>query len=113
MVFKDILRGRAKKSTSVTALKTLHPTQIIGKPLITEKAYKQVEQLRTYSFMVHDTATKVDVKQALFSLYNVVPTSLRVVHVPYKGRTQRKLVRRAGKKAIVTLKEGDKIELSS
>lgn len=113
MVFKDILRNRAKKSNSVTALKKLHPTQIIGKPLITEKAYKQVELLRTYAFLVHDTATKNDIKQALFFLYNVTPTSVRVVHVPYKGRTQRKLVRRAAKKAVVTLKEGDKIELTS
>lgn len=113
MVFKEILRRRAAKALKTTALKTLHPTQIIGKPLVTEKAYKQVEELNTYSFMVHETATKVDIHKALFFLYSVEPMSVRVMRVPYKGRTQRKMVRREGKKAIVTLKKGDKIELTS
>lgn len=112
MTYKDILRKRAQKSTAVKALNTLHPCQIVGKPLITEKAYKQVESLNTYYFRVHKDANKNDVKECIKSLYNVEPMSVRIINVPYKGRMQRKLVRRAFKKAIVTLAEKDKIELA-
>ncbi|USN55987.1 MAG: 50S ribosomal protein L23 [Candidatus Peribacteria bacterium] len=113
MTYKDILRKRAEKVTSLKALKTLHPCQIVGTPMITEKAYKQVESLNTYFFRVHKDANKNDVKACIQSLYNVEPTSVRIVNVPYKGRMQRKLVRRAFKKAIVTLKKDDKIELAA
>jgi hypothetical protein len=40
MSFKDVLRQRAKKATQPKVLGKLHPYQIIGTPLITEKAYK-------------------------------------------------------------------------
>jgi ribosomal protein L23 len=41
----------------------------------------------------------------------VNPIKINIVHVPYKGRWQRKLVRSDYKKAIVTLPENEKIEV--
>jgi ribosomal protein L23 len=51
------------------------------------------------------------VKSAITYLYHVNPIKINIVHVPYKGRWQRKLVRSDYKKAIVTLSENEKIEV--
>ncbi len=106
-----IKKRRAKTAISPKMLGKLTPYQIIGAPLMTEKVYKLAEESNTYTFRVHKQANKNDIKMSLASLYDVTPKSVRVINVPYKGRMQRKLVRRAFKKAIVTLKEGDTIEL--
>jgi large subunit ribosomal protein L23 len=112
MVFKDILRQRARKSTTVKALQKYSPYQILWKPIVTEKAYKQIESTNIYTFRVHSEATKTDVKASLLVVYGVQPLSLRLVSVPYKWRSQRKLVRRAYKKVFVTLPEWQKIDLA-
>jgi len=91
----------------------MSPFQIIGKPMITEKAYKQVENNNIYTFRVHNKANKRDVKESLKFIYKVDALSVRLINVPYKGRANRKLVRRAFKKAIVTLQKDDKIELTA
>ena len=91
----------------------MSPFQIIGKPMITEKAYKQVENNNIYTFRVHNKANKRDVKDSLKFIYKVDALSIRLINVPYKGRANRRLVRRAFKKAIVTLKKDDKIELTA
>ena len=113
MSYKDILRKRAKKSQQAKMLGKLTPYQIIGKPMITEKAYKQVESMNTYWFRIHPKANKMDVKYSLKAIYEVEPLSIRLINVPYKWRANRKLVRRAFKKAIVRLKDGEKIELAA
>jgi ribosomal protein L23 len=46
-------------------------------------------------------------------LYKVHPQGINIVNVVYKWRNQRKLVRKAYKKAIVTLDKKEKIELGS
>lgn len=108
-----MLQNRAKKSTKTNVLGKMHALELIGTPLITEKAYKQVESMNTYWFRIDKAANKNDVKAALQTIYKVEPLSVRVINVVSKGRLNRKLVRRAYKKAIVTLKKGDKIELAA
>lgn len=71
-----------------------------------------VEDLNTYVFKVHNKANKNDVKLSLKTLYGVTPKSVRMMKVISKGRMYRKLVRRSYKKAYVSLKKGDKIELA-
>ncbi len=110
---KSVKIKRAIKSQSPKMLGELTPYQIIWAPLMTEKVYKQANDLNTYTFRVHKLANKNDVKMSLKSLYDVTPKSVRIINVPYKGRMQRKLVRRAYKKAIVSLNEGDSIELAA
>jgi len=106
-----IKKKRAKTAISPRALGKLTPYQIIGAPLMTEKVYKLANDHNTYTFRVHKEANKNDVKISLRTLYDVTPKSVRIINVPYKGRMQRKLVRKAYKKAIVSLHEGDSIEL--
>jgi large subunit ribosomal protein L23 len=86
---------------------------IIKGPIITEKLDKAREKLRQYSFIVDKKATKIDVARAVESLFKVSVEGVRtnVVHGKVK-RVGKNIGRRPNyKKAIVTLKEGDKIEL--
>ena len=113
MTFKKILQARAKKNTTGKVITKVSPFGVILWPLVTEKTHKQQEATNKYSFKVHKDANKNDVKQAVEFLYKVHPEGVNIVNVVYKGRNQRKLVRKAYKKAIVTLGKKDKIELGS
>lgn len=86
---------------------------VIKGPIITEKLDQAREKFRQYSFIVDKKATKIDVARAVESLFKVSVEGVRtnIVHGKVK-RVGRNIGRRPNyKKAIVTLKEGDKIEL--
>ncbi|MFA7298739.1 MAG: 50S ribosomal protein L23 [Candidatus Absconditabacterales bacterium] len=112
MTFKQILQARAKKNVTGKVIAKISPYGVILGPLMTEKTHKLQESANKYSFKVHKDANKIDVKQAIEFLYKVHPESISMINVVYKGRNQRKLVRRAYKKAIVTLPKTEKIELA-
>ena len=86
---------------------------VIKGPIITEKLDHAREKFRQYSFIVDKKATKYDVAHAVESLFKVSVEGVRTNIV--RGKTKR-VGRSIGKrpnfkKAVVTLKEGDKIEL--
>jgi large subunit ribosomal protein L23 len=86
---------------------------VIKGPIITEKLDQAREKFRQYSFIVDKKATKIDVARAVENLFKVSVEGVRtnVVHGKVK-RVGKNIGRRPNyKKAIVTLKEGDKIEL--
>jgi len=88
-------------------------TDVIKGPLITEKLDKAREKFRHYSFVVDLKATKSDVSRAVEELFKVTVEAVRTNTL--RGKTKR-VGRSIGqrpnfKKAVVTLKEGDKIEL--
>jgi large subunit ribosomal protein L23 len=86
---------------------------VIKGPLITEKLDKSREKFRQYSFIVDKKATKHDVARAVEGLFKVNVEAVRTNIVRGKvKRVGRSVGQRPNyKKAIVTLKEGDKIEL--
>src|SRR2546430_15748569 len=86
---------------------------VIKGPLITEKLDKVREKLRQYSFIVDKKATKFDVARAVQVRFNVTVEGVRTNIVRGKvKRGGRNIGKRPNyKKAIVTLKEGDKIDL--
>ena len=87
---------------------------VIKGPIITEKLDQAREKFRQYSFIVDKKATKIDVARAVESLFKVSVEGVRtnVVHGKVK-RVGKNIGRRPNyKKAIVTLKEGDKIVLT-
>ncbi|MBM4378403.1 MAG: 50S ribosomal protein L23 [Deltaproteobacteria bacterium] len=88
-------------------------TQVIKGPLITEKLDRARESFRQYSFIVDREATKHDVGRAVETLFNVKVEAVRTIIMRGKPkRMGRSMGQRSNfKKAIVTLKEGDKIEL--
>lgn len=90
---------------------TIKIIDIIKNPRITEKASTAFEK-NVYTFDIARSAKKTEVKKAIFELYKVKPVKVRVLSVPDKqiisrGRSG---VKSGGKKAIVYLKKGDKIE---
>ena len=86
-------------------------TKIIRNPRITEKASFSYEQ-NVYTFDVASSSNKTEIKKAIFALYKVKPIKVNVLPVPYKKISSKgKLgVRGGGRKALVYLKAGDKIE---
>ena len=89
------------------------PTDVIKGPLITEKLDRAREKFRHYSFLVDRDATKHDVARAVQTLFNVHVEAVRTLIIRGKvKRVGRSIGKRPNfKKAIVTLKEGDKIDL--
>ena len=69
---------------------------------------KEVEKIKL-AFKVLKWANKVDVKNAIESLYGVQVEKVNITKVPYKFRQRRGLVRKSYVKAIVTLKQGEKM----
>lgn len=113
MTFKEKLQRRARKNTAVKALVKFSPYDIILAPVLTEKTYKQQEVANKYVFKVHNDANKNDIDAAIQYLYKVTPVKINVVNVVFKGRERRKMVRRAFKKAVVTLAKDQKIEFAA
>jgi len=86
---------------------------VIKGPLITEKLDRAREKFRQYSFLVDRAATKHEVAAAVKQLFKVGVEDVRTLIVRGKiKRVGKSIGKRPNfKKAIVTLKEGDKIEL--
>ena len=90
---------------------------VIIKPVITEKMTEESEKLPRYGFIVDRRANKVEIKKALNKLYNVEVLKVRTMN--YSGKTRTRYSKtsitkgssNAFKKAIVTLREGDSIDL--
>jgi large subunit ribosomal protein L23 len=91
---------------------SLHPGEILIKPVVSEKSYHQVTENR-YTFKVHKAAHKTQIRQAVEELFEVKVVGVNIIKMPPKPK-RRGLIKgeRPGwKKAIVELKPGDKIEI--
>lgn len=93
----------------------MHWREIIRRPIITEKSNFAADVLNQYTFAVHPKANKLQVKQAIELAWpDVQVEKVRIANMPLKRarRLRRMTVRKSGwKKAIVTLRRGDSIEL--
>ena len=90
----------------------MHTYDVLRRPLITEKG--SIQQIQgKYLFEVDGKATKTQVKQAVEKSFNVSVTQVNVVTMRGKMRRMGRGIFKTPdwKKAIVTLKAGDKIEL--
>jgi large subunit ribosomal protein L23 len=90
----------------------MHLYEVLHRPLITEKN-SALQAQGKYAFEVAGGANKEQIKQAVEKAFNVSVTRVNVMTVPGKGRRMRgrQVMSPSWKKAIVTLKPGDKIEL--
>ncbi len=89
---------------------------VLRRPLVTEKSNYQLNQLNQYTFVVSNEATKAMVKEAVETIFDVDVKRVNIMKTPAKrsvrARSRRLMVRKAGiKKAIVTLAEGNSIEI--
>ncbi len=92
----------------------MHPYDILKRPIVTEKSNFQSDILGQYTFEVDRRVNKHQVKQAVETVFNVTVERVRIINVPAKRARRygrRQVMRKSGwKKALVTLKPGDRIE---
>lgn len=90
--------------------------EVLVRPILTEKMLKLQEAERKYGFVVSKTANKIEIKRAVEKKFDVKVDNVATMVVKGKAKqsnTRRGLTRGKRpdwKKAIVTLREGDKID---
>lgn len=86
---------------------------IIKSPVITEKSTDLSGKYNKYSFVVDERVNKIEIKKAIEELFKVKVVKVNTAWVRGKQRRVRfhQGKRPDWKKAVATLKEGDKIEL--
>jgi large subunit ribosomal protein L23 len=88
------------------------PRDVIIRPVVSEKSYAGIEQ-NSYTFLVDPGANKTEIKEAVQSIWGVRVTSVNTLNrrgkMKRRGWTKGK--RADQKRAIVTLAEGDSIEI--
>ncbi len=86
--------------------------QIIIRPIVTEHSYDVMDN-NVYTFEVAKDANKIEIRKAVETIFDVTVTKVNTLNVkpkPKRVRYQRGYTR-TWKKAMVTLKEGDTIEI--
>lgn len=86
---------------------------VLRKPFLTEKSMLQKEQLNAIVFQVHTESTKTQVKEAVEKFFNVKVKSVRTMNFNGKVKRFGKNVgrRKDWKKAVVTLQDGQSLDL--
>jgi large subunit ribosomal protein L23 len=88
-------------------------SEILIRPLVTEKSHEQLDKHGAYTFVVANDANKIEIATAIEKQFNVKVTAVRTMR--YAGK-QKRMGKWAGrkaswKKAVVTLAQGDSIEI--
>jgi large subunit ribosomal protein L23 len=92
---------------------------ILIRPIVTEKMERLTEKVNQYGFIVDKNANKLEIKKAIKELYGVTVDSINTMR--YAGKLKSRYTKsgflsgrtNSFKKAIVTLKEGEKIDFYS
>ncbi len=92
-------------------------SDVLVKPVVTEKVNQQTEKFGRYCFMVDKKANKLEIKKAVEEFYGVSVTGVNTLVAP--GKTKQRYTKAgfisgkkpAYKKAVVTLAKGENIDL--
>jgi len=119
-IFKKTTKeAKAPKVVATKAVKAKKTENVLGervnaivRPHITEKAAILAEK-GTYVFEVAKSTNKIEIAKAIKALYNVTPVRVNIINLPntrvfVRGKNG---VKSGLRKALVTLKKGDKIEI--
>ena len=91
-----------------------NPRDIIIRPVVSEKSYAAFDA-NIYTFVVAPDANKIEIRQAVESIFNVRVTNVNTVNRKGKRKRNRRTggwgSRAGSKRAIVSLAEGDRIEI--
>ena len=115
---KDLYGAEAPKTAKSGGKKTVAATsdplayRRLVKPLITEKA-THLGSENKYVFMVAPDANKISIRRAVEAVYGVKPVKVNLLNVSGKAVTRGRISgrRKDWKKAIVTLKKGESIQV--
>lgn len=90
----------------------MHLHEILRRPLVTEKN-AVLQSVGKYSFEVDKRANKLQIKNAVETAFKVTVLGVNVLNMPGKTKRmgRREVHTPAWKKAVVTLKAGDKLDL--
>ena len=92
-------------------------SEVLVKPVLSEKANAQQDKLRRYAFRVNRKANKLEIKKAVEEFYGVTVIDVNTSVLPAKTKTRSTKAgyiqgRKPGyKKAMVTVAEGENIDL--
>lgn len=93
---------------------TISDFEVIIEPLITEKSTTATSENNKFTFIVKKGANKVQIRNAIKRIYGVTVTEVNTVNVPSKTTTRGSRYKgtiSGFKKAIVTIKEGETINI--
>jgi large subunit ribosomal protein L23 len=91
-----------------------NPRDIIIRPVVSEKSYAAFDE-NVYTFVVAPDANKIEIRNAIESIFSVRVTNVNTVNRKGKRKRNRRTggwgSRPSSKRAIVSLAEGDRIEI--
>ena len=92
----------------------MDPRDVIIRPVVSEKSYALLDA-GVYTFVVHPEANKIEIRQAVEAIFNVRVTNVNTLNRKGKRKRNRRSftygTRPDTKRAVVTLHEGDRIDL--
>jgi large subunit ribosomal protein L23 len=90
-----------------------NPRDIILEPVVSEKSYDLIEHQNTYTFVVDPRSNKTEIRQAVEAIFDVQVMRVNTQNRPGKVKRTGYVVgkRKNVKRALVTLAEGDEIDL--
>jgi large subunit ribosomal protein L23 len=90
----------------------MNPYDIVKRPLETEKTNKQKENYNQFSFEVDRRANRIEIGNAVETLFNVKVAQVRTIQVKGKRKQRGRIMgkRKDWKKAIVKLMPGERID---
>src|SRR4051812_15361726 len=92
-------------------------SDVLVKPILSEKANKQSEKMNRYTFVVDSKANKLEIKKAVEQFYGVQVENVNTSVMPSKAKSKYTKAgfitgrKPAKKKALVTVVEGETIDL--
>jgi large subunit ribosomal protein L23 len=88
------------------------PRDVILAPVVSEKSYGLLDA-NTYTFIVHPSTNKTEIKEAVQAIFSVRVTSVNTLNRKGKRKRTRQEIgrRKSTKRALVTLHPDDKIEI--
>ncbi|MDI2126890.1 50S ribosomal protein L23 [Yinghuangia seranimata] len=100
------------ETTQVTSKTYTDPRDVLLKPVISEKSYGLLDENK-YTFLVHPDANKTQIKQAVAAVFGVKVKDVNTIN--RQGKRKRSKTgfgkRKDTKRAIVTLAEGERIDI--
>ena len=92
-------------------------SEVLVRPVLSEKINKQTEKINRYAFIVGRKANKIEIKKAVESFYGVQVIDVNTAVMPGKAKSRNTKAgvvtgrKPAKKKAYVTIAEGESIDL--
>jgi large subunit ribosomal protein L23 len=91
-----------------------HPRDIIIRPVVSEKSYAAFDE-NIYTFVVANDANKIEIRHAIEQIFGVRVTNVNTLNRAGKRKRNRRSgtygTRPSTKRAVVSLAEGDRIEI--